>query len=106
MRSPEAHLTPLADRFMDTREVLVVTPTSDGANVDLMENLSNARLDSWFAKHGSHKVGQGPALYRDGAALSLGPPTHRCSAPTLNTRGPRKVANEHKQDDGQVDMQG
>ncbi|MEW5316770.1 MAG: hypothetical protein WDW38_008120 [Sanguina aurantia] len=69
-------------QFMDTREVLVVTPTSDGANVDLMEDLSNARLDAWFAKHGSHKIvvatgfiaknteGQATTLRRNGSDLS------------------------------------
>lgn len=34
--------------FMDTREVLVVSPTSDGASVDLHEDVSNTRLDKWF----------------------------------------------------------
>ena len=30
--------------FMDTREVLVVTPTPDGASVDLEEDTSNAKV--------------------------------------------------------------
>jgi len=42
--------------FMDTRDVLVVSPTSDGTSVDLVEDASNARLDAWFQKHGSHKL--------------------------------------------------
>lgn len=41
---------------MDTRDVITVTPTSDGASVDLLEPASNVRLDAWFAKHGRHKV--------------------------------------------------
>jgi len=41
---------------MDTRDVLVVSPTSDGTSVDLVEDASNARLDAWFKKHGSHKL--------------------------------------------------
>lgn len=78
-------------RFMDTREVLVVTPTSDGANVDLMEDLSNARLDAWFAKHGSHKVGQGPVCRTAGAALRT-PGCHPLTGshpPNLTSRGTR-----------------
>lgn len=42
--------------FMDTRDVLVVTPTSDGTSVDLDEATSNARLDAWFKAHGNHKL--------------------------------------------------
>jgi aspartokinase/homoserine dehydrogenase 1 len=45
-------------RFMDTRDVLVVTPTSDGSSVDLQEDVSNTRLDQWFTKHGTPKVGK------------------------------------------------
>jgi aspartokinase/homoserine dehydrogenase 1 len=42
--------------FMDTREVLVVTPTSDGSSVDLDEEVSNRKLDEWFKAHGNHKI--------------------------------------------------
>jgi aspartokinase len=42
--------------FMDTREVLVVIPTSDGSSVDLAEEASNERLDAWFREHGGHRV--------------------------------------------------
>ncbi|KIZ05587.1 bifunctional aspartokinase/homoserine dehydrogenase 1 [Monoraphidium neglectum] len=42
--------------FMDTRDVLVVSPTSDGTSVDLDEDASNAKLDAWFKKHGSHRI--------------------------------------------------
>lgn len=42
--------------YMDTRDVLVVTPTSDGSGVDLQEEVSNRKLDDWFRAHGSHKV--------------------------------------------------
>ena len=31
-------------RFMDTRDVLVVSPTSDGTSVDLIEDVSNAKV--------------------------------------------------------------
>lgn len=41
---------------MDTRDVLVVSPTSDGLNVDLVEDASNARMDAWFQQHGVHKL--------------------------------------------------
>jgi aspartokinase/homoserine dehydrogenase 1 len=40
--------TPMPVAFMDARDVLVVTPTSDGASVDLDERASNAKLDAWF----------------------------------------------------------
>lgn len=43
-------------QFMDTRDVMVVTPTSDGTSVDLEEDISNRKLDEWFAKHGNHKI--------------------------------------------------
>jgi aspartokinase/homoserine dehydrogenase 1 len=39
---------PMPVAFMDARDVLVVTPTSDGASVDLDERASNAKLDAWF----------------------------------------------------------
>jgi aspartokinase/homoserine dehydrogenase 1 len=42
--------------FMDTRDVLVVTPTSDGTSVDLDEEASNKKLDEWFKQHGNHKL--------------------------------------------------
>lgn len=41
---------------MDTRDVLVVEPTSDGSSVDLREEASNNRLDSWFEANGNHKI--------------------------------------------------
>lgn len=41
---------------MDTRDVLVVSPTSDGTSVDLAEEASNARLDAWFDERGRHKI--------------------------------------------------
>ena len=42
--------------WMDTREVLIVTPTSDGASVDLNEEASNKNLDTWFRGHGNHQI--------------------------------------------------
>ena len=36
--------------------MLVVSPTSDGTSVDLVEDASNARLDAWFEKHGHHDL--------------------------------------------------
>ena len=42
--------------FMDTRDVLVVTPTSDGGSVDLDEKLSNKRMDEWFEGYPTCKV--------------------------------------------------
>ncbi|KAG2486268.1 hypothetical protein HYH03_015092 [Edaphochlamys debaryana] len=42
--------------FMDTRDVLVVTPTSDGASVDLEEALSSSRMESWFKANGPKKL--------------------------------------------------
>lgn len=42
--------------FMDTREVLVVTPTSDGNSVDVEYDASNDKLDAWAQKHGSPSV--------------------------------------------------
>lgn len=59
-------------RFMDTRDVLVVTPTSDGSSVDLQEDVSNTRLDQWFTKHGTPKVGSGPGVARAGVAMLCG----------------------------------
>ena len=43
-------------RFMDTRDVLVVTATSDGNSVDVEYEDSNARLDKWAQKNGSPTV--------------------------------------------------
>ncbi len=43
-------------QFMDTREVLVVTPTSDGNSVDIQYELSNDRLDAWVRKNGAPEV--------------------------------------------------
>ena len=37
--------------FMDTREMLVVNPTSDGNNVDLDYDISHIRLDAWGRRH-------------------------------------------------------
>ena len=42
--------------FMDTREVLVVTPTSDGNSVDIQYDVSNVRLDAWVQKNGAPEV--------------------------------------------------
>lgn len=42
--------------FMDTREVLVVTPTSDGNSVDIQYDVSNTRLDAWVQKNGAPEV--------------------------------------------------
>ncbi|GLI70404.1 hypothetical protein VaNZ11_015124 [Volvox africanus] len=42
--------------FMDTRDVLVVTPTTDGGSVDLEEQLSNRRMDDWFNANGPCKL--------------------------------------------------
>lgn len=41
---------------MDTRDVLVVSPTSDGTSVDLDEEASNKKLDAWFREKGSHRI--------------------------------------------------
>ncbi|KAJ9533496.1 hypothetical protein QJQ45_026558 [Haematococcus lacustris] len=69
-------------QFMDTRDVLVVSPTSDGTGVDLMEEDSNQRLDIWFARHGQHRIivatgfiaknkqGQATTLKRNGSDFS------------------------------------
>ena len=43
-------------QFMDTREVLVVTPTSDGNSVDIQYDLSNDRLDAWVRNNGAPEV--------------------------------------------------
>ena len=41
---------------MDTRETLVVAPTSDGQAVDIDYDISNKRLDAWSRRNGSHQV--------------------------------------------------
>jgi bifunctional aspartokinase / homoserine dehydrogenase 1 len=52
---------PMPVAFMDARDVLVVTPTSDGASVDLDERASNAKLDAWFdAKRKASAQAAGP----------------------------------------------
>lgn len=43
-------------KFMDTRDVLVVTPTSDGNSVDIQYDMSNAKLDNWAINHGAPEV--------------------------------------------------
>ena len=43
-------------KFMDTRDVLVVTATSDGNSVDVEYEDSNVRLDRWAQKYGSPMV--------------------------------------------------
>jgi aspartokinase/homoserine dehydrogenase 1 len=67
---------------MDTRDVLVVSPTSDGTSVDLDEVASNAKLDAWFDAHGKHRIvvatgfiaknreGQATTLKRNGSDFS------------------------------------
>jgi len=42
--------------FMDSRDVLVVTATSDGNSVDVEYEDSNERLDRWAQKHGTPTV--------------------------------------------------
>ena len=42
--------------FMDTRDVLVVTPTADGNSVDVDYATSGARLDAWARAHGAPAV--------------------------------------------------
>ena len=43
-------------KFMDTRDVLVVTPTSAGDSVDIQYDMSNERLDDWVRKNGAPEV--------------------------------------------------
>ncbi|GIL88501.1 hypothetical protein Vretimale_15367 [Volvox reticuliferus] len=60
--------------FMDTRDVLVVTPTSDGGSVDLDEQLSNGRMDDWFKANGPCKLVVATgfiARSREGTATTL-----------------------------------
>ena len=66
----------------------VAAMRSDGASVDLEEELSNQRLDQWFAKHGSHKVGR--AYHQGGQGGGL-----TCSLPAWcawRGQAPRKAA--------------
>ena len=48
--------------FMDTRETLVVAPTSDGTAVDIDYEASNRRLDAWSRRTGTHQVSTRPEL--------------------------------------------
>lgn len=48
--------------FMDSREVLVVTATTDGNSVDVEYEDSNQQLDRWAQKHGSPAVSPAPCL--------------------------------------------
>ncbi len=48
--------------FMDSRDVLVVTATSDGNSVDVEYEDSNQQLDRWAQKHGSPAVSPSPLL--------------------------------------------
>lgn len=43
-------------RFMDARDVLVVSPTSDGLSVDVHYEASDRNLDTWFQNHGNYDV--------------------------------------------------
>lgn len=68
--------------FMDARDVLVVTPTSDGNSVDVDYEESNRKLDSWVASKGVCSVivatgfiarnhaGQATTLKRNGSDYS------------------------------------
>lgn len=68
--------------FMDTRDILVVTPTSDGNSVDVQYDISNKKLDLWAAKHGTPSIiiatgfiaknpaGQATTLKRNGSDYS------------------------------------
>lgn len=68
--------------FMDTREVLVVTPTSDGGSVDVQYEASNGKLDAWVGRHGVPAIiiatgfiaknpqGQATTLKRNGSDYS------------------------------------
>lgn len=68
--------------FMDTRDVLVVTPTTDGNSVDVQYEVSNAKLDAWAAAHGAPAIvvatgfiaknlaGQATTLKRNGSDYS------------------------------------
>ena len=68
--------------FMDTRDVMVVTPTSDGNSVDVQYDISNKKLDLWTASHGvpniiiatgfiaKNPAGQATTLKRNGSDYS------------------------------------
>lgn len=68
--------------FMDTRDVLVVSPTSDGNSVDIHYEASNAKLDLWAARNGvpslviatgfiaKNPSGQATTLKRNGSDYS------------------------------------
>jgi len=68
--------------FMDTRDVLVVTPTSDGTSVDLNEEVSKKKLQEWTELNGKRKLivatgfiakntlGQATTLRRNGSDFS------------------------------------
>ncbi len=49
--------------FMDTREVLVVSPASDGTTVDVEYPASNAKLDAWAHTNGAPQVCPLPACH-------------------------------------------
>lgn len=69
-------------QFMDTRDILVVSPTSDGNTVDVHYELSNQKLDMWSATHGvpsiivatgfiaKNPAGQATTLKRNGSDYS------------------------------------
>ncbi|KAH7620331.1 putative Bifunctional aspartokinase/homoserine dehydrogenase 2, chloroplastic [Nannochloris sp. 'desiccata'] len=69
-------------KFMDTRDVLVVTPTSDGNSVDVQYDMSNKKLDMWTSLHGvpniiiatgfiaKNPAGQATTLKRNGSDYS------------------------------------
>lgn len=69
-------------KFMDTRDILVVSPTSDGNSVDVHYDVSNQKLDAWAGKHGVPEIiiatgfiaknpaGQATTLKRNGSDYS------------------------------------
>lgn len=59
--------------FLDTREVLVVAPTSDGQAVDIEYDVSNRRLDAWSRRAGLHQVHSGLLLLLPAFAISVAP---------------------------------
>jgi bifunctional aspartokinase / homoserine dehydrogenase 1 len=68
--------------YMDAREVLVVSPTSDGSGVDVDYESSNANLDAWVGRNGApsliiatgfvarNSAGQVTTLKRNGSDYS------------------------------------
>ena len=66
--------------FMDTRETMVVAPTSDGNSVDVDYVASNAKLDQWSHRNGPHEVrpkarlARCPGVCRQRLAASQGAP--------------------------------